>query len=178
MQISEIINNLKNDKKNLIIIFVGFLGIILLAISNFSSNDSINTNEDKVKNEANDIFTVEQIESNLEERLSETISKLSGVRDVTVMVSISSAGEYVYAKNDKSESDSDSSSLDSEIVIYDSGENDSGLIVTIKSPDVLGVAVVCEGGEKAVIKSEIIQLVTSLFGIGSDRVYVGAKSSK
>lgn len=177
IKISEILNNLKNDKKAVIIFIVGIAGIFLLLISNFSSDDSIDTNKDKVQIESTDsALTTDQIEAKLEERLRKTISQISGVGSSTVMVSIASAGEYVYAKNDSSKNDSDSSATESEIVIYDSGDGDSGLIISIKSPDVLGVAVICEGGGSAIIKSEITNLVTSLFGIGSDRVYVGAKS--
>ncbi len=178
MKISEILNNLKNDKKSIIIVFVGILGFFLLVLSNFFTDDSINTNEDKANSESTAILTIEEIEANLEEKLINTISQISGVGKVNVIVSVSSAGEYIYAKNDKSKNDTDSSSTENEIVIYDSGDGDAGLVVSIKSPDVLGVAVVCEGGGSAVIRAEITQLVTSLFGIGSDRVYVGARSSK
>ena len=67
-------------------------------------------------------------------------------------------------------------SEDSEIVIYESQNGvDEGLVISIKSPDVIGVAIVCEGGESSVVKAEITKLVTSLFGIGADRVYVGNK---
>lgn len=178
MNIKELSEKQKNDKKSAFIILAGILGFFLLVLSNFFTSDSINTTEDNVNSNTTAVMTIEQIESNLEERLCETISQISGVGKVSVMVSISSAGEYIYAKNNKSQNDSDSSSMENEIVIYDSGDGDSGLVVSIKSPDVLGVVVVCEGGGSAVIKAEITQLVTSLFGIGSDRVYVGAKASK
>ncbi|MBQ8209738.1 MAG: hypothetical protein IJZ35_04055 [Clostridia bacterium] len=179
MKAAEIYNKLQKDKKTVFIIAAGIIGIIFLAISNFTAQDSINTNEDKTQSEQTETsITVEQIEKRLEERLCDTISQVYGAGSVTVMVSVASAGEYVYAKNDKSENDTDSSLLESEIVIYDAGDTDSGLIVSINSPEVLGVAVICEGGGSAVIKSEITQLVTSLFGIGSDRVYVGSKNSK
>ena len=177
IKINEVFTNLKNDKKALIIFFAGIFGIFLLLISNFSYNDSIDTNNDKTIIESADAsLTTEQIEEKLEARLSTIISQISGAGNSTVMVSIASAGEYVYAKNDSSKNDTDSSATENEIVIYDSGDGDSGLVISIKSPDVLGVAIICEGGGSAIIKSEITNLVTSLFGIGSDRVYVGVKS--
>ena len=177
MNINDILNTFKNDRKVILIFIVGILGIILLVISNFFSSNSIDTNEDKIKNEqTNTVLTAQQLEERLEDRLKEAISQINGVGKTTVMVTISSAGEYIYAKNNSSKTDSDSSVVESEIVIYDSGDSDSGLIISIKSPDVLGVAIICEGGNSAVIKSEVTNLVTSLFGIGSDRVYVGAKS--
>lgn len=178
MNIKEMLDKLKSDKKTAIIVLVGILGIFLLAMSNFSSEKNINTNEDKVQSEETSSLTVDDIEEKLEKRLGEMISQISGAGNVKVMVTVASAGEYVYAQNEKKESDGNSSSADSEIVIYDSSNGDNALVVSIKSPDVLGVAVICEGGGSAVIKSEITKLVTSLFGIGSDRVYVGSKALK
>ena len=83
----------------------------------------------------------------------------------------------MYAENIKKENDSNSVSEDSEIVVYESQNGaDAGLVVSIRSPDIIGVAIICEGGESSVVKAEITKLVTSLFGIGSDRVYVGNKA--
>lgn len=35
-----------------------------------------------------------------------------------------------------------------------------------------GVAVVCDGGDRAAVRSEIIELISSLYGIGSNRISV------
>ncbi len=178
MKINELLEKLKIDKKSAIVLLIGIFGIFLLGISTFFSNENINTNEDKVETEVTTSISSEMIESKLEERLEDTISQLSGVGSVTVMVSVASAGEYVYAQNTKNEKDSDKYASDSEIIIYEDENGETALVVSIKCPEILGVAVICDGGSSSVIKSEITQLVTSLFGIGSDRVYVGSKASK
>lgn len=178
MNIKKVISDIKADKKTAAIIIVGILGIFLLLISNYSDNENIDSNEDKVIEAETQTVTADEIEKKLEERLSEVISSVKGAGNAHVMVTVASVGEYVYAENKKYDTDTDSSSTDSEIVIFERDENDAGLVITVKSPDVLGVAVICEGGDSAVIKSEIINLVTSLFGIGSDRVYVGSKAVK
>ena len=35
-----------------------------------------------------------------------------------------------------------------------------------------GVAIVCDGGDRASVRSEIIELISSLYGIGSNRISV------
>ena len=83
----------------------------------------------------------------------------------------------MFLENKKMETDDGSSSEDKEIVLYESsGGSDSGLVVSIRSPDISGVVILCEGGGSSVVRAEITKLVTSLFGIGSDRVYVGEKA--
>lgn len=177
-KLTELFEKLKKDKKSAIVILVGIAGIFFIALSNFFADESINSNVDTLSDNSQTeaVLTVEQIEEHLEKRLEKTIKQIKGAGETTVMVSVSSSAEYVYAKNDKTETDSDSSSVENEIVICEDGDNNSGLVISINSPDVLGVVVICQGGGSAVIKSEITQLIKSLFGIGSDRVYVGTKN--
>lgn len=175
MNYKNIITEIKKDKKTVIIITVGILGIILLALSNYSKNDNINSIEDNIDDVQTTAITSENIEAKLEKKLVSLLSSIKGVGNVSVMVTVSSTGEYVYAENKKYDKDSDSVSTDTEIVLFEENDNDTGLIISVKNPDILGVAVVCEGGDNAVVKSEITQLITSLFGIGSNRVYVGSK---
>ena len=172
----ELIEKIKNDKKLLIIILVGLAGAVMLVFSETASTAS--DDEIKETTTVSAICTITDIETMLEEKLVAIITQIKGAGKTSAVVTVNSSGEYVYAQNTKKESDDNSSSHDSEIVIYESQNGvDSGLVLCIRSPDILGVAVVCEGGESSVVKAEITKLITSLFGIGSDRVYVGSKSA-
>ena len=176
MKMQEIIEKLRNDKKLIIFIFIGLLGAVMLIFTdNGTGNDTLN--DDIETTSVNVISSAADVEEILETKLISIISQVKGAGKTSAVVTVSSAGEYVYAENIKKESDGNSTSHDSEIVIYESQKGvDSGLILSIKGPDIIGVAIVCEGGESSVVKAEITKLVTSLFGIGSDRVYVGSKS--
>lgn len=176
MNIGDFYSSIKKDKKTLLIIIIGVVGIIFLVISNYSATANIDSNEDNISAMSTQTFTADEIEQRLEEKLINMISSVKGAGNVQVMVTVASAGEYVYAENKQYDSDTDSSSSDTEIVIFEQNDTETGLVISIKSPDVLGVAVLCEGGGSSVVRSEITDLVTSLFGIGSDRVYVGSKS--
>lgn len=177
MNFKDIIENLKKDKKKAIVLFTGLIGIVLLLISNYSSDKNINSiNSDVVCENNSHVMTIEDVEKVIEKKLTELISSVKGAGNTRVAVSVSSAGEFIYAENKKSDTDTDSASLDTEIVVFEQNDSENGLVISVKSPDVLGVAVICEGGDSSVVKAEITDLITSLFGIGSDRVYVGTKS--
>ena len=176
MEIQNLIDKIRRDKKLIIVFFTGFVGVLMLVFMN-------NTSETKPLADKTETQTMSalssttDIEEMLEKKLVDIISQVKGAGKVRAVVTVGSSGEYVYAENTKKENDSDSMSEDSEIVIYESQNGaDAGLVISIKSPSVIGVAIVCEGGESSVVKAEITKLVTSLFGIGSDRVYVGNKA--
>lgn len=177
-KVKEFIEKVKEEKKLSIVFAVGLLGIFLLAISSISDS-SANAKQETVspQEQQQQTNTTADIEKLLEERLESIAGQVRGAGNVRAMVTVRSSGEYVYAENRKTNKDADSSSDDKEIVLYESsGGSDSGLVISIRSPDILGVAILCEGGGSAVVKAEITNLVTSLFGIGSDRVYVGEKA--
>ncbi len=162
-----------SDKKTVFIILLGILGIFLLIISNYSDEKDIDSIKENVVSEKEQMLTALDIEQELENRLEKMISGVKGVGQVSVMVRVGSAGEYVYAENTKTDSDIDSSLEENEIVVFKQNDDDTGLMITVKNPEILGVAVVCQGGESSVVKSEVTSLVACLFGIGADRIYVG-----
>ncbi len=161
------------NKKQFAVIITVVIVFIFLVIFN-SDNETIMQENIEVTTSSS-LSSLNDVQKEIEKQLEEIIGNINGTGNVKVMVSLDSSGEFVYAENSKKEDNGDKSSLDSEIVIYESDEgNDEGLIVSVKSPEISGVAVVCDGGNSSVIRAEITELVTSLFGIGSDRVYVGS----
>ncbi len=176
MAIQDLINKIQQDKKLMIVILIGFVGILILVFMNPDSETKPASDKAETQTPSS-VNTTTDIEKMLEKKLVDIISQVKGAGKVSAVVAVGSSGEYVYAENTKKENDSDSMSEDSEIVIYESQNGtDAGLVISIKSPDIIGVAIVCEGGESSVVKAEITKLVTSLFGIGADRVYVGNKA--
>lgn len=173
-----LLEKVKQEKKLVIVFAVGLCGIFLLAISSISESSADTKQETPLPEEQQaQTYTTADIEELLEKRLEKIAGQVSGAGSVSAMVTVRSAGEYVYAENRKTNTNADSTSDDKEIVLYESsGGSNEGLVVSIRSPDISGVAILCEGGGSSVVRAEITKLVTSLFGIGSDRVYVGEKA--
>ncbi len=174
---NEIIELIKKDKKLIVIVAVGLAGVFLLICL---SDDGVNENSQQITESISTYVcsSSAEIESMLEKKLETIISQVKGAGKITATVTVESSGEYLYAENIKEDYDSDSQSKDCEVVIYENQNGaDSGLIIGVKNPEIIGVAVVCEGGDSSVVRSEITNLITSLFGIGADRVYVGTKAA-
>lgn len=170
--ITEKIKVMMSDKKiSAIIISIAAVFMVLLINT---GNDNKKTVTEEVTT-AVSVLSINDIQTEIENRLEEMIKNVQGAGNVSVMVSLRSSGEYIYAENSRKENNGEKQLQDNEIVIYESDNgNDEGLIVSVKSPEIEGVAVVCDGGNSSVVRAEITGLITSLFGIGADRVYVGS----
>ena len=128
----------ENKKYSAAAVIIPFVFIVLF----FLSTDK------NAQQEITDITTVSaeqsmnDIRSQIEEELQDIISNIDGTGNVSVMVSLASSGEFVYAENSRKENSGNKSSSDSEIVVFESDKgNNEGLIVSVKSPEISGVAV-------------------------------------
>jgi stage III sporulation protein AG len=180
---SGIAEKLKADKKLLIIILIGFAGILILLLSEtWGKPDDVKPDGEQTTNiqtqNDNEYTYVEDIEK----KLGDLIRSIEGAGRTKVMVTLENGVEQVYATQDKTKSSSSSSSegsfeesLDNEneyIVIKTNDDSETGLIVKIIQPSIRGVAVVCDGADSAVVKQNIVEAVTAVLGISSAKVSV------
>ena len=167
-------SKLKTDKKTFFLLVTA--GIIVLIIA-FTGGGNVGKNTDKnTKNTVeNDGKTeIEFVENAVAQKIKSLVCEIDGAGNVNVSVSLESTGTIHYAQDVNEKKENDSIFKDSEYIYTEgnAGQPD-GLIVRIDAPVIKGVAVVCDGGESAVIKNEIKSLISSLYDIGSDRIYVG-----
>ncbi len=152
------------DKKALLTVFLGLLGIILIFFSD-------NSHEDKAKEEVSSYSHSEYI-SQQERRVEKLISEIKGVGNASVMITYESGFETVYARDIDEQNESERVRYSSEIIVVDSGNDETGITVRENYPKVRGVAVVCIGGGNASVRSEITAIITALFDISSNCVSV------
>lgn len=120
----------------------------------------------------------EQEERRLEQRLEALIVKIDGAGPATVMVTLDTTAERVYAQNEKTgssangngENSSRSGNSETEIVLAGSSRQplESGAVM----PKARGCAVVCAGASDPAVKERIANAVADVLGIGISRVYV------
>lgn len=190
--------NIKKDQ--LLILFLA--GVLLLVISlptdgrkknsggqtgGFLQNEnSQEENMEETVTGAQDIYL-----RNLENRLSSVLSQMSGVGDATVMITLSSSAEKVVEKDVETsnetvtESDSQGGSRTTkngsrgETTIYNDKDSSGEPYISKElSPKVEGVIVIAEGGDDAVVKQNITEVVQALFGIDTHKIRIMKKSSK
>ncbi|MBQ7499952.1 MAG: hypothetical protein IJT91_03565 [Clostridia bacterium] len=90
----------------------------------------------------------------LEQKTGEMLERLDGISDISVMISLKDndeGGRYTAYYSSKNEND--------EI---------SGLYSKIS-----GIAIICKGGSDPSNQARIIKLISSLYGIPTNRIFVG-----
>lgn len=167
-------SDFKDGKKRLFIAVSAAAVIMIIAFTGGGGSLSDKNVSSKNDGEADKKTEIEYIEDALAKKIEALVSEIDGAGNVSVSVSLVSTGTVHYAQDINEKKENDSILKDSEYIYTEgtAGEPD-GLIVKIDAPVIGGVAVVCDGGESAVVRSEIKSLITSLYDIGSDRVYVG-----
>lgn len=161
---------LKENKKVLVIIWVGFLIILLI----FLSELDFDTSEESIKhtNEYNN----DEYCLYLENKVTEIIESIDGAGKTKVMITLSETTEYIYATDDKDNRKQTDSSNDSntqnDYVIIEKDNNDTGLLIKTIEPKVRGIAVVCEGGDNISVQNQIYSVVSAVLNINTSRISI------
>ena len=122
-----------------------------------------------------------------EKRLTDILEKIDGVGDVSVMITLSSSEEVIYAQNEKESrdysNDSDESNslskensrLEKTYVFSDHGGR-TALKISSTEPTIKGAVVVCSGGGDPVVRSKVTEACSIALGIRYGNIFV-AKSN-
>lgn len=153
-------------KKTVFLLLIGVIaGIILIFIGNGEKDAEKSTSPDL----SGQIEVTNEYIKNLELRVSQILSKMDGISDVSVIITADSCAETVYAQNGRYDG---GSLTEKEYVIVDRGDSDEPIVVKLIYPKIRGVAVVCYGGSNPINQEKISKLLSSLFDIAQNQVYV------
>lgn len=167
----------KGDKKRGVFVVLGLIGICLIFFSSFDSNNSSNTSAKQPQN--NDGYSDE-----LEEKIKNLVTAITGDKNCVVAVTLENTGEYVYANQNTVDTNQtedkandtlttkESHKTEQEYIIVkgkDGGQN--ALIVTEKKPGVRGVAIVASGINNTNYDL-ILNSVSAMLGIQSRKISI------
>ena len=186
-------HNVKEMKEKLsghlgqIVFVAGIIGILLLFLSSFIGGKSPSG-----KTEATSSDATGQYVENMENELTGIVSELLGDKNVSVMITLKSGIQYIYAGETKtdtglSEDKSGSDSLKKEqsdtneqtyIIVKDSDGNEQPLLITEVMPQVKGVVVICSGGDDKNVQQTVQNAVVTVLDISENKVCVIGRQSK
>lgn len=170
-------NLFEKDKKMLLVVLIGFIGVFLIAISEMNLDKST----EKGKNLTQNMDSYEYCDY-LERRVEDIVNSIDGAGEVRVMITLAETTEYVYAQNQngtkKSNKDSENSDNKSNFVIIENDNNDSGLLIKTYEPKVRGVAVVCDGGDNPMVQQQIYSTVSAVLNVSTARISISKLKSK
>ncbi len=163
-----------------LLMLLGVAGLLLIALSGLPPSNQEEPLQTISQSAENDAYV-----ETLETKLTRLVEHISGAGKCHVMVTLEQGTQYVYASEskktlDESQShDGDSLSKlqqkddrESRIVVLEENGVSRPLVETSREPKVQGVVVVCEGGSSSIVEQRITEVLTTVLGIGSDRVCV------
>ena len=154
-------------KKWVVIAAAAAVGLILLSYRVSSPSEAR-------KDESSQYYEVSFYTESLEKRVADLCRASEGIRNVSVLLTLDSGSEYVYAVNKEEKSEGGGSSGSREYLIVTRDGSSSPVQVTEIYPKVRGVAVVCTGGDRADVKMRLTELLSAALGIPTNRIKISS----
>ncbi len=189
-------DGISDDKKEKILI-IFLLGVFLLLIAAPVSDYGTKYSKKKVKQEREETIVSkpdtkkisnDEYISYLENKLEQTIGGMDGAGRVRVMITLKDGGEKILDKNRPYESASDTSkeegkeavsekikSMQETVLVQKDGDT-GPIVIKEQYPDVLGVVVLCDGGNNEELIIKIKEMAGALFGLDAHKIVVGKLS--
>ena len=144
------------------------VGILLLIFGTNGEKDSkkVSVQESSFAEPENTSAT--EFASATERKICTICEEIVGVGKVRAVVTLDGGYRAVYA-SDVQGSDS---SYRNETVLTGSGNSEQAILVGYESPRIVGIGIVCEGGDDPNVRQSIIRLVSAAFDVGAHKIYV------
>lgn len=153
----------KDQKSMIILIALAAVGILLLVLpGNLTTAKKSDSDEERLME-----YTL-----SLEEKIAELCSRVNGVSNVSVSVYFDTGFETVYAYDEESKATSNGINSEKKYVTIGSGNDETMVTVVERMPNICGIAIVCTGGGDKMIRLELISLISSAYGVPSNKIYV------
>lgn len=150
---------IQKENRARLAVLLGAVAMLLILLSEvFSPSEKTVSANDTIKDES-------AYRQQLEQQLEELIAQVQDAGETTVMITLESGEETIYALDTLSGQMQEQQTH----VLLDDG---TALAQTVCAPKVCGVAVVCEGGGDVRVAARITELVSALLDVPSNRICV------
>ena len=113
------------------------------------------------------VFPETAVQENLEDKLRDILSQISGVGKVEVLLTEASGSETIFQTDG-----SRNSSNEDTVILTDSSRTQSGLVKQVLPPAYKGAVVVCKGADSASVRLAVVDAVMRATGLSSDSITV------
>lgn len=191
-KLQEIKLNFKNMKKDnfIIVLLVGILLIVIVLPTSDRSSKEGNENEkvpsvSETTSNQNDTQTLSYVEEQ-EKRLETILSRVQGVGEVNVMITLKSSKELIVEKDTPATSSStqeedaeggkrnttDKSTTEATVYQQDNNGGSSPYVVKELEPEIEGIIVIAKGGDDPVVAKNISDAILALFHVEAHKIKV------
>ncbi len=114
-----------------------------------------------------------ETEITMEEKLEEILSRVDGVGSVQVLLSLTEGYSYTYQTDERAVTQETQQERELETVLIRSENGaESPVITHTRYPVYGGAVVVCEGADSPSVRLRVVNAVSDLTGLGSDKISV------
>lgn len=176
----ETLKNIAKDKKKDNLIYILILCIALFIAVSYVFGDDIkesqnSTQSTSTSNSTSTDVNIHSSKDSMEEKLAKILSEISGIQDVSVMITYTSDGKVNPVYNTKEEQKEGSKVVDRSVVYNEEGSDKTVVIETTTMPVVEGVIVVASGASNVEIRSKIAQAVSAITNVPVYKIQVFEK---
>ncbi len=152
-------------------LLVLLLGIVLALIPTGDKKQTAASAPDTRQSELSQLEQTRQA-------LRALLRQVDGAGEVDVLLSYSSGAEQVYQTDRESSRSGEDTQSKTTAVLQQNGSERTPVVRKTLYPVYQGAVVVCEGAERAAVRLAIVEAVSSLTGLGSDKISVIKMKSK
>lgn len=156
----KLIQKLKNNK-TIEYIFLGLISIAVVAVLAFSLVKPAST-------EAYEDDEVISYVKDLENRLEKTLSEIKGAGNVSVVITVDSGKETIYASEKVTVSENGKTTVTESPILV----NGKPVVVKENYPEIVGVLIVAQGANSISVMKNIQQAAVSLLNINLSRIEI------
>lgn len=162
LPVSKIANAMKKYRYAILVLA---LGIVLMLIPAHSSQTQIqDTTPSATDGAGNWDITGE---------LTRILSQIQGVGNVKVMLTVATGEQTIYQVDENTSIQDTGSNIQKEtVIITGSDRQEQPVISFVKPPTYLGAIIVCQGADQPAVKLAILDAVSKITGLGSDKISV------
>lgn len=164
-------------------------GIVLILIGGMLDDTDKQSDNSNILYEAPEVVANDRISvdyaKKYEQQIERILKGINGVKSVKAAVYVSSEGEKMIAKNDKSdnsvvsEKDGEKSaeekrdvSENAVVIIKDEQGNEQVVVLSEKAPEIVGIAVCVEGDVSKTLEEKILRTLMSLYGLSPSKISI------
>ena len=158
------IKGFKLNRVTVVTVICTVIGLVLLL---FAGGDGKETEDDDYK-------SIVSYTEKLEERVEKICLAVDGIDEVSVLLTLESGSEFVYADNIKDETVNGGRSYTSDYLIIEKDDGIAPVLACEIYPKIRGVAVVCNGGDKPAVQKKLTELLSAALGISAGKIRISA----
>lgn len=179
MNYLETLKNIAKDKKKRTenVVFLIILLVILLVAINYIFSDKKEDKSNISQTKENINSNKEKIESydNTEKKLEVILSQISGISDVSVVLTYSKDAKQNIVYNTKEESTADEKSTERTVAYNEENGKKSAIVESVELPKVEGAIVVAKGASSVDMRSKVANAIANVLDVPVYKVQVFEK---